>query len=262
MAAPIVSESKQEGLESWFQSTLGRNLLANQRNIISETIKQFFGVVQAEIGVSHRIPVGNPSNIAHKFFVIPRWSVDLPSNVVVSESDELCLETGSVDLVILHHALDFAKDPHQTLREASRVLKSTGHLVVVGFNPTSLWGARKLCNNKRQAPWNNRFLSGNRLTDWLTLLHFQVSDVEYHYYGLPFNKQGLVKHFLWLENILNPKVPLGAYYILSAQKQTFSKIQNSQRWSPATKAVGLSLSSSRNVYKITQKTQTKKSLQD
>ena len=256
----IQNKSKQKALEDWFQSALGRSLLASQRELIASTVHSFFGVVQAEIGVSHRVPVGNPSNIAHKFFVIPEWSADLPANVLISESDELSLETGSVDLVILHHALDFTKDPHQTLREASRVLKSTGHLVIVGFNPTSLWGLRKLFNRGKKAPWNNRFISGNRLSDWLSLLHFQVSNIEHHYYGLPFNKLGLLKRFLWLDNILNPKVPLGAYYILSAQKQTFSRIQNRQRWKPPVKAVGLSLSSSRNVYNISQKTQTKNKL--
>ena len=258
--ALVTNTSKQHALENWFQSALGRSLLANQRELIATTIQNFFGTIQAEIGVSHRVPVGNPSNIAHKFFVIPEWTSDLPSNVLVSESDELSLETGSVDLVILHHALDFTKDPHQTLREASRVLKSTGHLVIIGFNPTSLWGVRKLFNRNKQAPWNNRFISGNRLSDWLNLLHFQVSDIEHHYYGLPFNKLGLLKQFLWLDNVLNSKVPLGAYYILSAQKQTFSRIQNRQRWQQPVKAVGLSLSSSRNVYSITQKTQAKNKL--
>lgn len=254
--------SKQKDLENWFQTTLGRNLLSSQRKIIAATIHNYFGVIQAEIGVSHRVPVGNPSNIVHKFFVIPEWSSDLPSNVLVSESDELSLESGSVDLVILHHSLDFAKDPHQTLREASRVLKSTGHLVIVGFNPSSLWGLRKLFNRNKKAPWNNRFISGNRLSDWLNLLHFQVSDIAHHYYGLPFNKLSMLKHFLWLDNILNPKVPLGAYYILSAQKQTFSRIQNQQRWKQPAQAVGLRLSSSRNVYSISKKIQTKKNLSD
>ena len=257
-----LSSNNQSDLELWFQTALGRNLLANQRELIGSTIQNYFGVFQTEIGVSHRVPVGNSSNIAHKYFVIPEWSVDLPTNVLVSESDELSLDTDSVDLVILHHSLDFAKDPHQTLREASRVLKSTGHLVIVGFNPTSVWGLRKLFNRRKLAPWNNRFISGNRLADWLNLLHFQVSGVEYHYYGLPFNRLSLLKHFLWLGNILNPKVPLGAYYILSAQKQTFSRIQNKQRWKQPAKAVGLSLSSSRNSYNTSQNSHVKKNPND
>lgn len=255
-------ESHQKDLECWFQTALGRSLLANQRSVISSIIQPYFGVFQAEIGVSHRVPVGNPSSITHKYFIMPEWSSDLPSNVLISESDEIALDTGSVDLVILHHTLDFAKDPHQTLREASRVLKSTGHLVIIGFNPTSLWGLRKVFNRSKQAPWNSRYISGKRISDWLNLLHYQVSDVAYHYYGLPFNKIRLLKKLLWLGNLLNPKVPLGTYYIMSAQKQTFSRVQKKQRWNSPSKAVGLSLSSSRNVYRLNRKNDPKHSISD
>lgn len=242
--------NNQQSLENWFQSALGRSLLASQRKQISSIIQTYFGVFQAEIGVSHRVPVGNASNISYKYFVVSEWQQDLPDAVVISGSDELAFESGSLDLVILHHALDFAKDPHQTLREASRVLKSSGHLVIIGFNPLSIWGLRKLFNRKKKAPWNSRFISGNRIVDWLNLLHFQVGDLEHFYYGLPFNHLGLLKQFLWLDNILNAKVPLGAFYILSAQKQTLSRIQARPRWVKQPKTVGLSLTNSRNVYRF------------
>lgn len=252
----------QKDLEHWFQTALGRSLLASQREIVSSVLEKHLGTFQAEIGVSHRVPVGNPSHIVHKYFIIPEWSPDLPSNVLVSGSEELALDTDSIDLVILHHTLDFSKNPHQTLREASRVLKSTGHLIIIGFNPTSLWGLRKLFNRNKQSPWNNRFISGKRISDWLSLLHYQMNDVSYHYYGLPFNKISLFKKFLWLGNFLNPKVPLGTYYIMSAQKQTYSHIQNKPRWKQTSKVSGLSLSSSRNVYRFTKQPKSDSTLTD
>lgn len=238
--------SRQQELECWFQSTLGRSLLASQRQIIANIIPNFFGFMQIELGVSHRVPMGNSSNIGNKYLVIPEWVGDLPTNVLVSETDELSLDTDSVDLLILHHTLDYATDPHQTLREAARVLKSTGHLVLIGFNPTSVWGFRRLFNRAKKAPWNNRFISGKRVEDWLNLLHFEVGELAYHYYGLPFNN-GAYKQFMWLNNIINTQVPLGAYYILSAQKQTFSRIQQKQHWLRSTPAVGLRLSGTSNV---------------
>ncbi len=240
-------DDKQHDLECWFQSALGRSLLANQRQAVASVIQSFYGVVQLEVGVSHRIPMGNSSNIGIKYCVIPTWTTDLPGNVLVSQADELALDNDSVDLVILHHTLDFAKNPHQILREVTRVLKSTGHLIIIGFNPTSSWGVRKLLNRNRKAPWNNRFITGQRVVDWLNLLHFEIGELAYHYYGLPFNRSALLRQFMWLNNILNAKVPLGAYYILSAQKQSFSWVQRKQRWRPAAKAVGLRLTSSRNV---------------
>ncbi len=251
-------DSKQKDLECWFQSALGRSLLASQRHALANIIPNYYGVVQVEVGVSHRVPVGNASNIGNKYCVIPEWTTDLPANVLISQADELAFESDSVDLVILHHTLDFAKDPHQCLREATRILKSTGHLILIGFNPSSAWGIRKLLNRNKSAPWNNRFISGKRVADWLTLLHFEVGELAYHYYGLPFNKTALMRQFMWLNNILNTKVPLGAYYIISAQKQTFSWIQRKKRWRAPTQAVGLRLTSSRNVKNFRSKAESSK----
>ncbi|WP_223717365.1 class I SAM-dependent methyltransferase, partial [Escherichia fergusonii] len=46
----------------------------------------------------------------------------------------------SLDLVVLPHALELASDPHETLREVERVLVPEGRVVILGFNPASLWG--------------------------------------------------------------------------------------------------------------------------
>ena len=211
MKATIREESEypntqQKELEFWFQSVLGRSLLANQRTVIDDKIRRLFGFHQAEIGVSHRVPVGNSSSLGHKFYILPSWEPDLPKNAIISSAGEIALDHDIVDLVILHHSLDYSVDPHQTLREASRILKSSGNLLIIGFNPYSSWGLRRLLSMKKNAPWNLRFLAGSRVEDWLNLLDFRVSGVETHYYGLPFNQQGLMKRSVWLNNVLNEKV--------------------------------------------------------
>ena len=238
--------SKQKQLELWFQSALGRSLLAEQRRSIAETIHRLFGYHQAEIGVSHRVPVGNPSSLGHKFYVLPEWEPDLPESSIISSSDELALESETQDVVILHHALDFSCAPHQTLREAARVLKSSGTMVIVGFNPHSSWGVRKLMGRSQYAPWNHRFIAGKRIEDWLNLLDFRVNGVHYHYYGLPFNSTGLLRRFVWLDKLLNAKVPLGAYYLISAQKQVGSSINTYSSWRRGAKVVGMPLANSRH----------------
>jgi SAM-dependent methyltransferase len=229
----------QKELELWFQSALGRSLLANQRAVIAKKIHKVFGFHQAEIGVSHRIPVGNPSSLGHKFYVLPSWEPDLPKNSIISSSGEIALDHDIVDLVILHHTLDFSVDPHQSLREAARILKSSGNLLIVGFNPHSLWGLKRLFSTRKKSPWNMKFIAGRRVEDWLNLLDFRVSGVETHFYGLPFNHQGLMNQSIWLNNVLNEKVPLGAYYTILAQKQSGAKIKALPKWRDNAKVVGL-----------------------
>ena len=231
----------QKELEFWFQSTLGRALLANQRRVIEKKIHRLFGFHQAEIGVSHRVPVGNPSSLGHKFYVLPSWEPDLPENSIISSTGEIALDHDVVDLVILHHTLDFSSDPHQTLREASRILKSSGNLLIVGFNPVGLWGLRRLFSARKKAPWNMRFIAGHRVEDWLNLLDFRVSGIQTHFYGLPFNKQSMINRSMWLNNVLNEKVPLGAYYTILAQKQSGARIKAVPKWRKNAKVVGLPL---------------------
>jgi SAM-dependent methyltransferase len=240
---PIV----QKELEFWFQSALGRNLLANQRTVIDKKINRLFGFHQAEIGVSHRVPVGNPSSLGHKFYVLPTWEPDLPKNSIISSSGEIALDHDIVDLVILHHTLDFSADPHQTLREAARILKSSGNLLIIGFNPFSLWGLKRLLSARKKAPWNMRFISGSRVEDWLSLLDFRVSGVETHFYGLPFNRSSVMKRSIWLNNILNEKVPLGAYYTILAQKQSGARIKVLPKWRDKKNVVGLPMANRINI---------------
>lgn len=231
----------QKGLEYWFQSTLGRALLASQRPVIEHSIDRLFGVYQLEIGVSHRIPVGNPSNLGHKFYLLPDIESDLPENTIITSADEIAIDSNIADLVILHHTLDFSADPHQTLREASRILKSSGHLLIVGFNPMGFWGLGKKLSRAQNAPWNNRFISGRRIEDWLNLLDFKVGTLKYHFFVPPVNSQRVINRFIWLDGILNSKVPLGAYYVILAQKQVGSRISITPRWRKKTNVVGLPL---------------------
>lgn len=231
--------SIQKELEFWFQSTVGRELLANQRRVIAPLISRAFGFHQAEIGISHRIPLGNSSNLGHRFHVVPFSEPDMPPNTVVSLSSELALDHDSADLVILHHALDFSEDPHQTLREASRILRPSGQLVLMGFNPMSFWGLCRFLSRRKQGVWGSRFIGGGRVEDWLGLLGFKVDRLRYHFYAPPLNNIGLINRFSWIENTINSKVPLGAYYVIVAKKQQHARIGLSQRWRSKSKVVGL-----------------------
>lgn len=87
-------------------------------------------------------------------------------DLVVADTAELPFAGASLDGVVLHHALDVVSDRRGTLREAARVIKPGGRLVVVGFNPLSLW----LLSKPLPAFRDLRPLSVPRLGEWLTVL--------------------------------------------------------------------------------------------
>lgn len=81
----------------------------------------------------------------------------------------------SLDLVVLPHVLEFSANPHQILREVERVLVPEGQVVIIGFNPFSLWGLRRLAAGwNGPFPWRGSYLSVRRLRDWLKLLGFET----------------------------------------------------------------------------------------
>src|ERR1019366_694210 len=66
--------------------------------------------------------------------------------------EALPFDAASLDLVVLPHALELARDPHRTLREVERVLVPEGRVLIIGFNPASLWGTRQRPRRVRRRP--------------------------------------------------------------------------------------------------------------
>ena len=137
----------------------------------------------------------------------------------VRNNSILPFASSSIDLCLLPHVLDFADDPDQLLRESREILVSGGHLVILGFNPYSLWGGRGLMS-RRRFPWNGHNLSVYRIRDWLGLLDFQICGGMMLYYSPPIQNQRLRERFSFLENAGDRWWPmLGSVYLLVAQKR-------------------------------------------
>lgn len=144
------------------------------------------------------------------------------------EFDELPFATASLDLIVLPHALELARDPHRTLREVERVLRPEGRLIVVGLNPASLWGLRQnlgrltSVSRKRRLflPRAGDFIGYWRLRDWLRLLGLEVDAARFGCYAPPLRTEKWIHRWRWIEAIGSRWWPvLGAVYFISAVKR-------------------------------------------
>ncbi len=89
----------------------------------------------------------------------------------------LPVQTASVDLVIVPHLLEFDAQRFYTMREIDRVLKPGGELIVLNFNPLSLSVRYQyLLDIKLADSWASHFISRRRISDWLKLMNFEVSN--------------------------------------------------------------------------------------
>ena len=145
--------------------------------------------------------------------------------------DALPFDSNSLDLVVLPHALELARDPHLALREVERVLVPEGRVVIVGFNPTSPWGLRQALGRWRRRllpgsvrglylPEAGEFLSYRRLRDWLRLLSFEVEDGRFGCYRLPVASMKWLLRLAWMERVGERWWPVfGAAYFVVAVKR-------------------------------------------
>jgi SAM-dependent methyltransferase len=115
---------------------------------------------------------------------------------------ELPFASQSLDLVVLPHVLEFAAEPHQVLREVERVLIPEGQVIICGFNPASLWGARQgisRITRSHYLPAAGEFISMPRMKDWLKLLNLGVTRSHFGCYAPPCRTAQWINRFAFME---------------------------------------------------------------
>lgn len=220
----------------WYSSSLGQRLAQSEKHILDEYLPNLFGYFLLQCGCPEIKAERGAGNWLKSSRVSTRICLDYGINQGVSCQANLAhlpMKSDSLDIVILPHVLDFSAEPHQVLREAERVLIAEGHVVILGFNPWSVWNiVRFFLFWTKQAPWNARFLSASRVMDWLALLGFDVVHRKGYFYQPPIQNESISKKMGFLGNIVRRFLPnLGAGYVLVARKRvvTLTPIRPSWR---------------------------------
>lgn len=231
------------GMPPWLQTPAGRYLLEWEQAQLDHAVVDLFGF--------HAVQLGWPFAQALRANRMPhRWMLDdgrfhsalagpphggaTAQNengrcvTVLSEFDALPFPAQSLDLVVLPHALELARDAHHTLNEVERVLVPEGRVVVIGFNPTSLWGLRQrfgqlggsLGLGSRFLPEAGSLIGYWRLRDWLKLLSFEIDTGRFGCYRPALNSQKWLDRLAWMDKTGDRWWPvLGAVYMLVAVKR-------------------------------------------
>jgi SAM-dependent methyltransferase len=178
------------------------------------------GLPQINTLVENRMPL-------HAILVHSNDSKDYAArfdwHVIEGSSVELPFASESIDLISLPHVLEFAADPHQILREVDRVLRPEGRLVISGFNPASLWGARQYLSRLVGSPYlprDGQFISLIRVKDWLQLLNYSLDRGHFGCYKFPLKRESSMGQMNFIESMGNRWWPIfGAVFLVSAIKR-------------------------------------------
>ncbi len=201
----------QEQLADWFDGAFGQQLFDMQKMRCERALSQYFAYRIAQMGLSPRHGLLENLQPRHKVL----FSRNFSGASCQCEFDALPLPSDTIDIALLHHVLDFSLNPHQSLIEAARVITAGGHMVIIGFNPLSAFGLYKWLGVlwSRDVIWRHNSLRRGRITDWLQLLGFQVTEVVGREYTFDFKQTGW-----WSQFGLQKLLSSGAFYMIVAQK--------------------------------------------
>ena len=216
----------------WYASNLGRSLVDAERERLSQLLPELYGPIALQVS-RHRYPDMLEASEAILHVNIDDQLDEFGEGLQVPAiAEALPFDAKSIGLVLMPHVLEFTVDPHQVLREASRVLVPEGHLVLLGFNPMSMWGLRSLVSGHGDGyPWNGRYYRLSRVKDWLQLLGFEMQSGEMIYYRPPTASVKMNRRFLFLDKVGDRWWPMmAAVYILIARKREYGITPITPTW--------------------------------
>lgn len=222
-------------LQHWYASALGQRVAAQEKALFDEYLPDLFGYYLLQCGCPEIKAEEEAGNWLKASRVSVRFCLDFNINQGVSCQSNLAhlpMKSDSVDIVILPHVLDYSSEPHQVLREAERVLIAEGHVVILGFNPWSIWNVLRLCMFwRKDPPWSAHFLSARRVTDWLALLGFDVVQHKGYFHQLPLQSEALSRKLSLVERFIQRFLPkTGAGYVLIGRKRVETLTPIRPRW--------------------------------
>lgn len=239
---------QKAAISDWFESPGGRYVLDWEMAQFDNAVDDVFGFNAVQIGLP-QIDFLRENRIAFKARI-----GTAAGGAMRAEPWKLPLASQSIDLIVLPHVLEFSAYAHQILREAERVLMPEGSIVVSGFNPLSLWGAKRAVLRRRSDyPWCGKFIGLLRLKDWLALLGFELNGGRFGCYVPPFAQARWLERFAFMERAGDRWWPIaGGVYVVRAVKRSVGMrlITPSWRERPAKQAALIQVARKDNVIHV------------
>lgn len=213
------------GLENSDHKSCAISLLEELWQIESNEVAQMLD--RARDGIA--LQIGGPLGSVALASLLPRASVvelsvaeqvcPMPVAGARSVLTQLPVKTGSIDTLVLLHAMEWLARPMPFVDEIERVLVEDGELIIAGFNPYSLFG---LFSRRRRYDITPYRHSPSRVRHWLDVTDLQVERVVSNYFRPPIASSRWRGRTELLDRLGLRLLPnRGALYVMRARKRTY-----------------------------------------
>lgn len=209
-------------LNTWYQTPLGKRLAAHEMQVLQQALPMYCGHSGLILGgiLAHFSIL--QERIHAWVGAVSENPVPVQSSIVYMQSrlGQLPLPQDSMDFILLPHTLAFELRPQAVLEAAVGALAPHGYLVILGFNPYSLW---RLAGDLKlgAVPNCKRYLSMGEVKRFLCAANCDITTAQTVFFAWPNAKTPLedetevfldaLGRFCW------PNA--GASYMIVAQKQ-------------------------------------------
>lgn len=215
----------------WLAQFLGTRILEAEQKLLTRIYAERYGKYAVLVGVPRQAMLLKSSVMSNHVVISPLINKHKHIQNIESDFYELPIIPGSVDLVILPHTLEFIDNPHRLLVEACRIVKPEGDIIILGFNPFSLWGLKKYLTKNKNIPWNGNFIGASKVIKWLKLADFQIIQQEMLLFRPPVSKEKVFQKLQFLEWIGGKCfTPFGGVYALIAKAKVIPLTPIKLRW--------------------------------
>ncbi len=209
-----------KALADWYQQTsLGMQLADQIKQQLDTIVPSLFGyhLLLAGLYQPHWL---DKSFIRHQI-IMTDWPAEQTS--LLGECENLPFMAECLDVIVLPHSLELSDQPEDLLQNIDHSLVPGGHLIIIGFNPYSLWGWRRALSDKQCAPWRGKFYSSMKTRRLLRRLGYEVTMQQNCFYRPPLNNEKLLHKLLFLESLGKLLMPcVAGAYVLVAKKKVAS----------------------------------------
>lgn len=206
-----------KNLKNLYETPLGKTLIRLETAALAKILPKKFGYYSVQIGGNGNNNLLNLSPIHHQIFLNFEQPASSQNQLKINcDPEKLPLLPESIDLILLYHLLEFSSSPKLILKETYDALIHGGYLVILGFNPYSLWGIKKFFHP--QGIFRGNWLSIKKLSSILTKLGFSIEQHQTFYFCSANQKEQQLPFLEKIGKILWPD--WGACFILVAQKRS------------------------------------------
>ena len=228
------------------QEFLGSAIMETEKKFLARLLAKHFGKHALLVGVPQQFSLLDATKIPCHTLVSPFLAHERQPGFVEGDLHEIPILTGSIDLVVLPHTLEYVDNPRQLIHEACRIVKPEGLIVAFGFNPYSMWGLRRLFSH-HAVPWSASFNDAYQVKNWLRLAEFHIEDQSALMFRPPVANQAVFRKLEFLDYIGSFLHFFGGIYCITARAKVIPLTPIRMKWKQQLGNMRISTSISGNI---------------